>query len=582
MEYPLGHDKGTEILLKAFRELRQHETGDDIGVAVTEVEDVLPLKHTRIIEDRHVSGNSAQSSLPLGKTSRYVGISTSEQETNTSMYDDMAISQSLKDSTVLKLHSTDVTNITHRADALTLTRGKPSSSLSHSKLTAAIDHEPPTYHLTSLPLEGTLPVISSIETDEAIARDDTVTTIPNTSLRPPSSRTSTICSAVSARSHQEPGPIQISPSAQLQSMQSISKLDARLNEVTRLYRPWSTLRYGRTNNQAAYVPTGTPESITNIPLKADILESHSRLNNSVLSPYTDGAHKHEWAKSSEWVEPCTINDGPKEWIEDFLTRQEQADRDEENERQLQEKQDKQHGSIRYRVNSADKFRRRLSKKRISGERRSFEARHERKNRIGLNIDLGPTPFRQTSDSTPGEDFDGSTRARAFSWTPDTHQSPISLTALPDRSSWTPTSPSPLHRTHAADRPHMSLPSHHPSRRKFSNSSFAPSHHRSTSALKRVATRQQSTAQLRTSSWENLKVKKITSIGSELKRTLSTGFVPAITEGKDSMKGLVGRVEKVGESVTRKLSPSCKDKWKGLGKKKKSMNVGGMHIIGKER
>ena len=548
---------------------------------MTDVEDVLPLEHTRIIEGRHISGNSARSSLLSGKTSRYVQLSASEQETNTSTYDDTAISESLRDSTVLKSHSTDVTDITHRADALTLTRPRPWSSLSHSKLTAAIDHEPPTYHPTSLPLEGTLPVISSVETGEVITRDDTVTSIPNTSLRLPSSRTSTICSAVSARSYQEPGPIQINPSAQLQSMQSISKLDARINEITSSYRPWSTLRHGRTSNQAAYIPTGTPGSITNIPFKADLFESHSRLNNSILSPYADGAHKHQWAKSSEWVEPCTINDGPKEWIEDFLTRQEQADRDEENERQLQEKQDKQYGSIRYRVNSADKFRRRLSKKRVSGERGSFEARQERKNGNGLNIDLGPTPFRQTSDPTPGEDLDGPARARAFSWTPDTHQSPISLTALTDRSSWTRTSSSPLYRTHAADRLHMSLSSHHPSRRKFSNSSFAPSHHRSTSALKRAATRQHSTAHLRTSSWENLRVKKITSIGPGLKRTLSTGFVPAITEGKDSMKGLMGRVEKVGESVTRKLSASCKGKWKGLGKKKKSMNVGGMYIIGRE-
>ncbi|CAN9286350.1 unnamed protein product [Alternaria alternata] len=581
MAYPLGHDKGTEILLKAFRELSQDETGDDIGVAVTEVEDVLPLEHTRIIEGRHVSGNSVRSPLPSGNTSRYVELSVSEQETNTSTYDDTAISESLKDSTVLKSHSTDVADITHRADALTLTRPKPSSSLSHSKLTASIDHEPPTYHRTSLPLEGTLPVISSIEANEVITRDDTVTSIPSTSLHLPSSRTSTICSAVSTRSHQEPGPIQISPSAQLQSMQSISKLDARLNEVTSLYRPWSTLQYGRTSNQAAYIPTGTPESITNIPFKADLFESHSRLNDSILSPYADGAHKHQWAKSSEWVEPCTINDGPKEWIEDFLTRQEQADRDEEKERQLQEKQDKQYSSIRYRVSSAEKFRRRLSKKRVPEERGSFEARQERRNGNGLNIDLEPTPSRQTSDSTLGGDLNGPARARAFSWTPDTHRSPISLTALQDRSSRTPTSSSRLHRTHATDRLHMPLQSH-PSRRKFSNSSFAPSHHRSTSALKRVATRQPSTAHLRTSSWENLRVKKITSIGSELKRTLSTGFVPAITEGKDSMKGLVGRVEKVGESMTRKLSASCKGKWKGLGKKKKSMSVGGMYIIGRER
>jgi hypothetical protein len=94
------------------------------------------------------------------------------------------------------------------------------------------------------------------------------------------------------------------------------------------------------------------------------------------------------------------------------------------------------------------------------------------------------------------------------------------------------------------------------------------------------TRQQFHTCLRSSSWEKLKVKKVTSIGSDVKRNISSGFSPAIDEGKDSVKNLVGRVEKVGENVTRKLSASWRGKWRDLDKKK-STNVGGVHIVGRE-
>jgi hypothetical protein len=76
----------------------------------------------------------------------------------------------------------------------------------------------------------------------------------------------------------------------------------------------------------------------------------------------------------------------------------------------------------------------------------------------------------------------------------------------------------------------------------------------------------------------LKVKAVTTIGSEVKRSISSGIVPKISKGKGNVKSLVGKVERAGESMTRRLSASLKGKWKGLGKKKKSVNVGGIYAI----
>jgi hypothetical protein len=322
-------------------------------------------------------------------------------------------------------------------------------------------------------------------------------------------------------------------------------------------------------------------------LSVGLFEAHSRLNDNILSQYVGGVNRGAWTKSNEWVEPCTIDDGPKEWIEDFLTRQEQADRDEDGERQRQEKQDKRYAGIWGRVNSANKFRRKLSVKRVLGERGSFEARQERMEEGAFGIDIGSPDDRRASIPISGADLGAPTSERAFSWTPDTHQPLMSLTVLPNRSSWTPTSTTPasssppLHRIHVADRLHMLPPSQRPSRRTLLNCcSFTPKNRRSTSALQRVVTRQQFHTCLRSSSWEKLKVKKVTSIGSDVKRNISSGFSPAIDEGKDSVKNLVGRVEKVGENVTRKLSASWRGKLRGLDKKK-STNVGGVHIVGRE-
>lgn len=237
--------------------------------------------------------------VPPSTTYMFSTFSTLEQETNTQTYDNMGILGVPTYPNVPKLQSSEVTNTIHEADAPTMPRREPLSSLSHSKLTKVIEHRPPTYRPTGLLLEGAVPTTSITETDEVIASDDAITSISNMPPHLPSSRTSTMCSAVSAKSHQGPGPIHVSPSAQLQSMQSISELDARLNGATSLRKPWRTSRHNRTSSQVTYTPTGTPESISNVPLSVGLFEAHSRLNDNILSQYVGGVNRGAWTKSSE-------------------------------------------------------------------------------------------------------------------------------------------------------------------------------------------------------------------------------------------------------------------------------------------
>ncbi|KAG9192545.1 hypothetical protein G6011_11279 [Alternaria panax] len=448
MAYALGHDRGAEILLKSVQRLTHKEAENHIGTAVVKVEDIASPEDAQLIENREVCESSVGPSIPSNKFPMYFEeppsateilstLSALELETDMQPYNDTGISGVPTYPTIPKLQPSDVTDTIHQADGLTIPRSKPSLGSSHNKLPTVIESKPSNHQLTGISFEEAVPTISITETDRLVASNNAITSTSNMLLHLPSSRTSTMCSAVSAKSHQEPGPIHINPSAQLQSMQSISELDSRLTEVSNLRKPWGKPRYDRISGQGTYTTTGTPESISKVPLSAGLFEAHSRLNDNLLSQYVDEVAKYDWARSSEWVEPCAVDDGPKEWIEDYLTRQEQADRDEESERQRQEKQDKRYRGIRSRVNSTDKFRRKLSKKRVTKEWGSFEARQERKNAMVFDLDAGSSPRRRTSIPIPGEDLEKPERARAFSWSPDTPQDLISENALLNQSSWAP-------------------------------------------------------------------------------------------------------------------------------------------------
>ncbi len=556
--------------------------------AAVEVGDASFRENTQTIKDRHASGGPFRANTPSIRVPTRVGTlpiviealspsSLTKQETNTRIYGDMSTFGVPTYPTAPKPPLSNITNSRHQANTFTTPIHKPLQKSSDRELTTVLENKPPTYGPTFVP---PLRRVSSIDdTDNIVERDKAVTSCSDILSDQPCSRTSTMSSVISAKSHQEPGPIHIRPSSQLQSMQSISELDARLHAASSLRRPWRMSLPNRKIMQEDYTPTGTPESISNVPLRAGVFEAHLRLNRNVLSESTDRVNVQDWARSSEWVAPCAIDEGSKEWIADFLARQEQADRDEDIERQRSGKQDRKYGSIRNRVNSTDRFRRRLSTKRVASDRGSFEARQERKTGGIFDLDIGSYPYGRAIMPIPGEDLERPKTARAFSRKSITDQR-RPQTAVSNRSSWAPTS-SASHNTYGPERLHMSLPSrwssYHP------NYSFPTANlYRSPSSRQSQPTKHHYHSHGRTSSWEKLKVKAVTTIGSEVKRSISSGVVPKIAEGKDNVKSLVGKVERVGESMTRRLSASLKGKWKGLGKKKKSMNVGGIYVIGRER
>lgn len=547
--------------------------------ATAEARDMPSPENTQIIEDRYLSGGSERAKMPsnqhpactesLPSTTRSPStLSVANQQKPIRTYDDVTTSGLPTYPAVTKLQLLNMTDIIHQSHALTMPRRKPLPKSSQNELTAVIEHKPPFYRPASaLPLRTTT-IINGTEEDNIHSCSP---------LSTPSSRASTMNSLVSTKSHTEPGPIHIHQSSQLQSMQPIGELDARLHEVASLRKSWRRTWPNRAGNEAT--PTGTPESISNVPLSGGVYEAHSRLNCNILSNPAERVYLHGWARSSEWVQPCATDESSKEWIEDFLARQEQANRNEHGEIRRLGNQDSKHGSIRSRVGSTDKFRRKLSMRRVTDERGSFEARRERRHGRLFDLDIESSPYGRAIVPIPGENLEGAAISRAISRNSITNQRLRSQTAMSNRSSWAPTSA--LHPTHAPEPYHMSLPSRWPSAYP-TRITFTPKPYHSTPAQRPKVRKHGYQSHGRTGSWEKLKAKAVSSIGSDLKRSISAGVVPVITEGKDSVKNLVGKVEKAGESMTRKFSASLKGKLKGFGKKKKSMNIGGTFSVRGER
>lgn len=555
--------------------------------------DLPSPEDTQIIEDRYISRDSKRSKKPSDQlpacTER--SYSTTDSSSTPSVANQQKFIRIHDHSTtsgvptypaVPKLQFLNVTDAVHQSHALTMSRRKPLPKSSQNELTPTIEPKPPFYRPASAPPLRTTTLINDTEED---------TVHPCSPLSRPSSRASTMNSLVSAKSHTEPGPIHIHPSSQLQSMQSIGELDARLHEVASLRNSLRMTWPSRTSSDAT--PTGTPESISNVPLSGGVYEAHSRLNGNIRSKSTERVYLHDWARSSEWVQPSATDESSKEWIEDFLARQEQANRDVHGEGRRLGKQDSKYGSIRSRVGSIDKFRRKLSMRRVTDEQESFEARQERRHGRVFDLDIESSPYGRAIVPIPGEDLERPAISRAFSRNSITNQHLRPETAMSNRSSWAPASSSALHSTHAPEPHHMSLPSRWPSSYPTC-STFTPNPYHSTPKQRpKVKKHRYQThgygyqsrgyqSHGRTGSWEKLKVKAVTSIGSDLKRSISTGVAPVITEGKDSVKNLVDKVERAGGSMTRKFSASLKDKLKAFGKKKESMNVGGTYAVQRER
>ena len=456
------------------------------------------------------------------------------------------------------LQSSSMLNNTPRAYAISMSPSKRLPGSSAMKLTTVLEHKPPTYQPARITATYSAETLDIFESDSFAGENDGVSSFLEVTTQDRCSRTSTMSSVLSAESHQAPGAIYIRPSAQLQNMQSMSDRDARLEEAARYYRPGVGWTVGRANTSGVYTPTGTPESISNIPLQNHVYQAHSNLNRS-LRPIQDISPSmgiHNWAKSSEWVEPCNTGEGPTEWIEDFLSRKEQADREEE-EKMRNERKEK---IAVMRGNSIGKFRRRLSLKRGTEERRirrSGEARWE-------STDIANIPERP----------------RTFSWDLDTHED-IGRDALPD-SSGSDGTPSPPPLYHSEKRfhrlpstpyrrghsqafcdPFASTPATPATPATITNRDLQHCHKSGSKSTPQTPRHSSYVCRTRTSSLPKLRFRSVSLTSADVKRSLSTNVIPAFAEGRNSVHGFVDKVEKLGGGLTRGLSTRIKFGLKGL-------------------
>ncbi|KAE8827836.1 hypothetical protein HRS9122_09817 [Pyrenophora teres f. teres] len=118
--------------------------------------------------------------------------------------------------------------------------------------------------------------------------------------------------------------IYIQPSKELNTMQSISNLRAKLQDMRSLSKPWTR----PDSRNEIHTASSSSRSIASIPLCSRVHDAHTRLNQALNAPSrpTNRINTQDWTGPSEWIEPSSAVQGPQEWIEDFLNRKEEADR----------------------------------------------------------------------------------------------------------------------------------------------------------------------------------------------------------------------------------------------------------------
>ncbi|RAR00856.1 hypothetical protein DDE82_006950 [Stemphylium lycopersici] len=489
------------------------------------------------------------------------------------------------------LQSSNATDGPRQAHGLTMSRRKPLPKSSTVKLSPVAEHKSSTYELTAPTGTRDAEPVEIAKTDDL--EDSTISGLLSVPKQDRYSRTSTMSSAISAKSHEGPGAIYIRPSAQLESMQCISELDKKLRSAAKCRNGWQTM--GR-KNDGVHTPTGTPESISNIPLNAQVYRAHSRLNHTIqnIPDVTDRVSMQDWAKSSEWIEPCSTAPGPTEWIEDFLTRREQADRAEENKKR---KQKRENGILR--GNSLNNFVRRLSGKKVVGKRKSFETRRGNIEEVvrmpertrALSWDVVPEQAMAAQDAPP----DRSSPKQALSPPPRlcaenrSHTSPAMLYRSPtfhepvaaaftlhhaaattthtmDNTYQSPPQPSSSSPQRPQPPPLPRLPSFSPSphRHRHRNRLQQQRHnqdtqntHTNTNTNNKInnanKTNTTNSIPLRTKSFSKSRFKSMSSsMGTGVKRSLSVSMAPAFVEGRHSVQGLMGRMGKKIEDGFRGL------------------------------
>ena len=201
----------------------------------------------------------------------------------------------------------------------------PTTSTLHPSIETGNIHQP---HITAKSRQESLVRASHAQhttrTNDTAEEHDTIISLLHVSAEERRSQASTMSSMVSAMSYQELGAIYTYPSKEISTIKSINNLNAKLQRIITLGKPWT-----RPDPHIVQHAAGdTSRHISNMPLHPRVHDAHIRLNQSLYSPppSADRIDTQNWTSPSEWLEPGCAVQGPKEWIEEFLNRKEEADR----------------------------------------------------------------------------------------------------------------------------------------------------------------------------------------------------------------------------------------------------------------
>ncbi|KAE8865444.1 hypothetical protein PTNB29_02591 [Pyrenophora teres f. teres] len=282
---------------------------DTADITVTpRVEDVSSLQLTKIIKDDLSSRHLDSTHVPVAMHFDMEGPFSEPEEYYRPFVPKQNTVSGLADGAITSVPTHPTTSTLHLATRL--------ESL----------HQPHTLVTSRRELSSrATPAKRTTWTNAAAEENDTIASLPHVPTQERrSSRTSTMSSMVSAISFQGLGAIYIQPSKELNTMQSISNLRAKLQDMRSLGKPWTR----PDSRNEIHTASSSSRSIASIPLCSRVHDAHTRLNQALNAPSrpTNRINTQDWTGPSEWIEPSSAVQGPQEWIEDFLNRKEEADR----------------------------------------------------------------------------------------------------------------------------------------------------------------------------------------------------------------------------------------------------------------
>lgn len=274
------------------------------------------------------------------------------------------------------LSLSDENDVPHEAQPVIPSTTNDSSSMKPAQLCTIAENKPPFYR----PTTGTQSLPPAVESQFSEMFDTDSRFLATEQGPTEQVRTMTMSTVDSIASYPN-GVIYIKPSPQLQSMQAVKEHVKAIGDPTP-YGPWTRSKMFRTQSDlslplASYVPTGSPRAVFT-PLENVDESAFGNTRPDLIPPcmleLTKGG-KH-LIKACDCAQPTVVVDGPTKWIEGYLVRKADADRQEEEQRRKDARAHRWDLSQVDSLKQVNKMVRKLSLSTKKSEREGFEVHRD--------------------------------------------------------------------------------------------------------------------------------------------------------------------------------------------------------------